>query len=322
MRLTSFGVVGLFIIAALLFVQSLQMDELVALQGAEYYVDKVVQHAAEDAATALKASAQKYAESNRLLSVEQPAVAVRSFMDNLANSLNMTSREDLVRLSSYIPYIAIVDQKGYYIYAVVQSERAGHQYERQVLPRIDFVHQMGDYYIFLGDAERVKLLYREAGVWVVNYKSRSAWALEAKDASVRQFFAAPDYAQRVANLKRIQLEADLARIVNLHCDYAKCRGLYYDFTFAPSAGSWNGVVERPSIVAALQGLPLTERGVYDATQVYHFALEREASYCGFVVNGVKYYAVKADLPVAQARVEEVFSSAQAAAKSGYYPYRK
>ncbi len=320
MRLISFGVVGLFVIAVILFPQSLEIDEAVAFQNAEYYLEKVVQHATEDAVTALKVSAEAHPKSAQLLTVEQPLAGVEGFITSLANSLNMTSREELIRLSHYIPYIAIIDQKGYYIYAAVQVDGSPNSYLRQLLPRIDFIHQIGDYYIFLGDPERVKLLYRQGSTWQVNYKSRDDWAVAAADGAVRQFFAAPHYEQRVANLKRIQLESDLAHIVNLHNAYAKRQGVYYDFTFAPIGNSWNGVVERPSIVAALQGLPLTNGKVSNETAVYHFALGRDKPYCGFVKNGVKYYARKANLPVAAARVEEVFSSAQEAAKSGYYPY--
>ncbi len=320
MRLISFGIVGLLVITVILFPQSLQIEREVAFQNAEYYIEKAVQHAAQDAVTALKSSAETYAKSDRILTVEQPLAGVENFMVSLANSLNMTSHEDLIRLSSYIPYIAIIDQKGYYIYAMVQVAGRPNTYLRQLLPRIDFMHQIGDYYIFLGDSDQVKVLYRKDSLWQVNYKSRAVWAVTAEDGAVRQFFAAPHYEQRVANLKRIQLESDLAQIVNAHNAYARARGIYYDFTFAPIGDSWNGVVERPSIVTALQGLPITKSRTYNAATVYHFALGLDKPYCGFVKNGVKYYAAKANLPVAEMHIEEVFSSAQDAAKSGYYPY--
>ncbi len=321
MRLTSFGLIGLMVISALFWSEQLTVQQIKTAQLREHYIELVLAHAAEDAVNVTRLGADNYAPYDNL-TLQQPKLVIETFISSLAQSLNMTAQGDLIRLSSYIPYIALVDSAGYYVYAVSPGSESGYQYQRTLLPRIDFVHKIDQYYIFLDGVDNIKIMYFDAGQWRVEYRQLTDWLDLIDNQAVRQFLSAPNYDQRIKQLKLEQLEADLSYIVNLHNQYAHARGLYYDFTFEPVGDSWTGVVERPTLLAALQGVPLSNSDYFDQIISANYTITRDEQYYGFSYNGVKYYAKQADIPADSTLLDDVFYSPQDAAKKGYYPYVK
>ncbi len=321
MRLISFGLIGLIALTAFFWTEQLTIEQIKTAQLRDYYVEMALSHAAEDAVGATRMAAEDYLGSDGL-TVRRPEMAIDAFISSLAYSLNMTAQGDCLRLLNYVPYIVVVDASGYYVYATVPSGGGTAQYRHQLLPRIDFTHKIDDYYIFLGDAENVKIMYRQAGQWRVEKRPVDGWLGLIGNETVRQFLTAPDYQQRIAQLKLAQLEGDLATIVNDHNRYAAAHGLYYDFKFEPIGDSWMGVVERPTFIAALQGLPLANRQHFNKVISCNYSITRQEQYYGFSYNGVKYYAKIGDLPVDVSITEDVFYNPQDAAKQGYYPYKK
>ncbi len=321
MRLISFGLIGLIVISALFWIEQLTIEQMKSAQLREHYIEMAFSHAAEDAVNATRLGSDDYALQGDL-TTERPSLVIETFITGLANSLNMTAQDDLIRLSNYIPYIVLVDGAGYNIYAVAPQSEVGHQYQRKLLPRIDFVHKIDDYYIFLDDVENIKIMSRRTGQWRVEHHQLAEWCNIIENSAVHQFLSDANYEQRINQLKLAQLEGDLAYIVNLHNQYAKQYGLSYDFTFEPIGDSWTAVVERPTFIAALQGIPLDNNTYYDRMVSYHYTVTRQEQYYGFTYNGVKYYAKLADLPMDAQLSEDVFYSPQDAAKQGYYPYNK
>ncbi len=322
MRLISFGLIGIMVLSAIFFTEDMTLDGIKATQYQEQYYHMVLEHAAEDAANAIKNNVKRDSAKNNDFIIEQPNLAVEAFITSLASSLNMISRGDVITLSNYIPYIVMVDSSGYYIYAVSPGEESGYQYQRKLLPRVDFLHKIDDYYIFLGDSHTIKIMHRQNGQWQVGFHTLLDWLNIIDNTAVKDFLSQPDYERHIAQLKLRQLEGDLSYIVNLHNQYAQERGLFYDFSFEPIAGKWTGVVERPTIVAALQGIPLANNQVFDEVLAYHASVVREEKYYGFVYRGVKYYATLDQLPVALHLTEDIFVNSQEAAKKGYYPYHE
>ncbi len=320
MKLINYGLIGIMVLSAIFFTENMTVAALKTTQYQTQYYQLVLSHAAEDAANAIKTSATNDVNKERSLKIEQPHLAVEAFITSLANSLSMTSKGDMIWLSNFIPYIVMVDNSGYYIYAVSPGEESGYQYQRKLLPRIDFMHKIDDYYIFLDDAPTIKIMHRQGGQWQVNYRSLADWLDIIDNTAVKDFLSAPNYKRRIAQLKLRQLESDLSDIVNLHNQYAHERGLFYDFAIEPIAGKWTGVVERPTIIAALQGMPLANNQVFDQVVAHYASVIREEKYYGFVYNGVKYYASLDQLPVSLHLTDNVFFNPQDAAKKGYYPY--
>ncbi len=321
MRLISFGLVGLIVLTGLFWVEQLAIDDLKRAQYHEQYLSTALQNAADDAVMSVKSSGDHYDSGEYLLTIAQPQMAVDNFILSLAQSLNMTSHDDLTALASYVPYIVLIDRQGYYIYAAALDDGAVYQYRKKLLPRIDFVHQIDDYYIFLDGVADIRIMYRQDNQWQVQYRSARDWCNLIDNDAVKQFLSAPNYQQRCAKLKLAQLEADLNYIVNLHRGYAEERGCYYDFKFEPLEGSWTGVVERPGFMAALQGMPLSTSRHYQRLVVADYSIARQTQLYGFIDNGIKYYAPLAELPVLVDQSSAVFGSAIEAAKAGYYPYR-
>ncbi len=321
MRLISFGLIGIMILTAIFFTEEMTIDAMKTTQFQEQYYRMMLAHAAEDAANAIKTTVKSDSASGNDYIIERPNLAVETFITTLANSLNMTSRGDMITLSNYIPYIVIIDNTGYYIYAVSAGEESGYQYQRQLLPRIDFMHIIDDYYIFLDSRSTIKIMHRQNGQWQVAFHTLSDWLNIVDNENVKDFLSQPDYKSRIAQLKLTQLEADLSQIVNQHNQYAHERGLFYEFSFEPIGGKWTGVVERPTIVAALQGIPLANNQVFNEVAAHYASLMRDEKYYGFSYHGVKYYATIDQLPVTLNLTDNIFLNPQDAAKKGYYPYR-
>ncbi len=320
MRLISFGLIGIMVLSAIFFSENMTIDTMKTTQLQEQYYQLILEHAAEDAANAIKSNSRNVSRNKQLIKIERPNLAVDAFITSMANSLNMTSQGDLIRLSNYIPYIVMVDSSGYYIYAVSPGQESGYQYQRKLLPRIDFMHKIDDYYIFLDNAPTIKIMHRQAGQWQINFRTRQEWLNTLNNTAVKDFLTTPNYQQHIAQLKLRQLEADLSHIVNLHNQYARERGLFYDFAFEPIDGKWTGVVERPTIIAALQGIPLANNQAIDHVVAHYASVIREEKYYGFIENGVKYYAMLDQLPVDVKLTDNIFLNPQDAAKKGYYPY--
>lgn len=319
MKLASYGIIGLMILLPILAVESLQINSLEAQQIQRRYIDICVEQAVEDAATAMMGS-QQTPSSGGNISSAAPQVAIDTFFNSLANSLNMASREGRQQLSNYVPFIAVIDTEGYYIYAAT-SQDGGLSYQKMLYPRVNFIHQVAGYYIALSQDDTITMMYRDkSGKINVDQDRLAGWLAADIDQSVKEFISAPDYTVKMRQLRLNQLEADLKYYANAHNAYAQKRGISYQFAFEPIANSWTGIVEKPSIVVAVQGIPTGGGQYIDSIAYSNFTIDRGGEYCGVTIDGVRYFVSKTYALDNKMAIEKIFHSPQEAAANGYYHY--
>lgn len=320
MKLASYGIIGLMILLPILAVESLQINNLEAQQIQRRYIDICVEQAVEDAAEAMMASQQTPSSGGNISSVA-PQVAVDTFFDSLTNSLNMASRDGHQQLSNYVPFIAVLDTNGYYIYAAA-SQDGGLSYQKMIYPRINFIHEIDGYYITLSQDDNITMMYQGNNGQIITSQDRLAnWLMSDIDQSVKDFLNDPNYTMNMRQLRLSQLEADLKYYANAHNAYAQKRGISYQFAFQPIANSWTGIVEKPSIIVAVQGIPTAGGQYIDSIAYSNFIVDRGNEYCGVTINSVRYFVPKAYALDNKMAIEQVFHSPQEAAANGYYQYK-
>ncbi len=315
MKLNNYCLITLMVILTIFGVEKLELNRKEALLKQQFYYDRIVNNALADAGTNLKLSLTTSNYSSHLDSEAKVQIVVDSFITSLANTISTNSKAGKKMIEFYIPFIVVGDSNGYYIYTTYNLDD---NYQKRILPKIRYCTQFGqDIYFFQG--EKIAHLEMLNNELKLIYHSRDYYLNHDCADELKAILVSSNRQEKIATLKRKQLEQDLTYYCNIYNQKLNRLGLHYNFSI-DNIASWQTKINQPFILAAVSGLPLIKGQYYSKIVSANHALEYTNDYCGFTENNVKYYVSLNNEKAGSVAIESYFTSAYDAASKGYFPY--
>ncbi|MGG6311061.1 hypothetical protein [Paenibacillus macerans] len=325
MKITDWAVIFVLIVSPLLWIGSLQAEDVREVNRLETRYTAALRTATQDAGNVLNRNELQQFESGYgsekwMRADKEQALAA------LLNSLylNFGVADDPVgqqALMVYIPAIVVIDYNGYFIYSVEETASPGGSTEarhrwRSKKPFV-YADSFGNSLGFTLDR------------YITAYDVASDRWVSGLQNEIKSQVSIPllqDHEQFEAVRRSVivrSIEEELAEVINRHNAYAAKQGVSYTFTlpFIPQE-DWNNTLDDVGILVFLQGLPVGVR-YYNNYALGGGRVAKSSPVWGALnpANGLKYYYNDGCLPAQSQgkRIEEVFADERAAAANGYFP---
>ncbi|MGG3806072.1 hypothetical protein [Metabacillus fastidiosus] len=322
MKITNFGIIFVLIICPFWFSLHFKEEQMEKANELTRRYNTALTVSVDDAALSLLTNIQQEYEagygSNKFTSANRKE-AIDQFDKTLAMNFNQEENSiALGVLKTYIPVMAIIDYKGFYIYAMddyknSKNELITKHVEMPIKP-YSYKDKQGNLISFTLD-DYVIAYDKSQNKWNEGFREEIKDELNIALLKDTKLF---ESVRRSTILNVIQ--NDLEYYINRHNTYAKRFGVSYTFTLPIlSKEDWDNTIDDIGFISFTQGVPLGDGHVYNNYALGGSRITKKHYYYGTTINSRKYYY--RDDSGYSYKADEIFPNEKEAVKKGYFPLR-
>jgi len=320
MKIINCAIIFVICFLPIMFLLDMKKDQVSTAKELSIQYNRGIDAAVQDAAKTLLINVQQQYESSYgslKFTKANKKEAINSFLKTL--STNFGIEDQIIGqgvLKAYIPVIAIVDYKGFSVFAMEEYRQSTNESVMDLveMPFKPYTYKDNqgnmlsftlDDYVTVYDASQQK--------WVEGFREEIASEVTIP------LLQDPDLFENVRRSTILHaIQEDIQYYINRHNTYAKRFGITYTFTMPIiSQEDWHNTIDDIGVIAFIQGVPLGGGHVYNHYALGGSRLTKSKMILTTTLNGIKYY-YREDCGFPYTG-NEVFTSEKEAAKHGYQP---